>query len=72
MNISNFNTYLETLRVIERFIEQHGQSPTVDEIAQRRNIHRSAINKQLVVLAERGYIERRGGWRNIRVIRRAT
>lgn len=69
MNVSNFNTQIETLKVIQRFIDHHGQSPTVDEIAQRRNMHRSAINKQLVQLEKRGYIIRVGGWRNIQILR---
>lgn len=72
MNVGNFNTQLETLKVIQRFIEKFGMSPTVDEIAARRNLHRSAINKQLKQLEERGYIERkRSGWRNIRLTYRA-
>jgi len=72
MNVSNFNTQLETLAVIVRFIEKYGYSPTVDEIAARRLLHRSAINVQLKQLTERGYIMRKSGWRNIRVIRRMT
>lgn len=72
MNASNFNTQTETLKVIQRFIEKHGQPPTVDEIAERRNLHRSAINKQLVQLENRGYIRRMGGWRNIQIVRMPT
>lgn len=70
MNVSNFNTQLETLRVIAQFIEKYGMSPTVDEIAARRLLHRSAINKQLKQLEQRGYIRRVGGWRNIQLTSR--
>ena len=69
MNACNFNTQLDTLRVIQSFIEQHGYSPTVREIAERRKLHISAINKQLVQLEDRGYIRRKSGWRNIYVWR---
>ena len=54
---------------IARYIEEHGKSPTVQEIADAFNVLRQAIENQLAYMERKGHIKRRAKkHRSIRLV----
>ena len=56
------------LKFIRHFIGIHGYSPSLDEIAEGIGSYSGNVHGMLVKLAERGYLHKGRGWRNIRLI----
>jgi repressor LexA len=62
----------QTLQVIEDFISQWEQSPTMQELAQELGIKPASVHDQIVQLIEKGYLQRSPGkTRGLSVLRRA-
>lgn len=58
------------LDAIEYFIDEHGYSPTVRELAQMLEQSHGPVQEKLILLEEKGYITTQNGKaRTIRVIR---
>ena len=56
------------LSYVRAFIAQKGYSPTCAEIASDLGIYRGTAHSNVVKLAERGYLIKGTGWRNIRLL----
>jgi len=52
---------------VRAFITQRGYSPSCVEIARDIGAYPGTVHANLVKLAERGYLVRGTGWRNIRL-----
>jgi SOS-response transcriptional repressor LexA len=61
-------TQARVLEFIRQFIRVHGYSPNLDEIADGTGSYSGNVHGMLVKLAERGYLHKGRGWRNIRLI----
>ncbi len=65
-------THLETrvLGAIERYVGQHGQSPTIAELASDLRLKsKGTVHRYVQSLIEKGYLERQGtGWRGLRLV----
>jgi SOS-response transcriptional repressor LexA len=64
-------TQARVLEFVRQFIGTHGYSPSLDEIADGVGSYSGNVHSMLVKLAERGYLHKGRGWRNIRLIERA-
>ena len=61
-------TQAKVLEFIRQFIRAHGYSPSLDEIAKGIGSYSGNVHGILAKLAERGYVRKGRGWRNIRLI----
>lgn len=52
---------LRTLRVIQRYVEEHGIPPTVGELSMVLSLTRSTIQDQIDQLVRKGYLNRESG-----------
>lgn len=52
---------------VRSFIAQNGYSPTCAEIAADLDAYRGTVYANVVKLAQRGYLVRGKGWRNLRL-----
>lgn len=52
---------LRTLRVIQRYVEEHGIPPTVGELSTALGLTRSTIQDQIDQLVRKGYLNRESG-----------
>jgi SOS-response transcriptional repressor LexA len=62
---------MNALRVIAEVIDETGTAPSIDEIANDLEMHKSGVSAALSALVERGWIDReKGARRSIRVLHR--
>lgn len=64
------NRRIDILRFIEKYITENGYPPTVREIGKGVGLNSTAtVQRYLMQLEERGYIERKNSARAIRIIK---
>ncbi|MFZ1106767.1 MAG: helix-turn-helix domain-containing protein [Rhodomicrobium sp.] len=57
----------KVLQFIKEYIAEHGYSPSHEEMAQALDMHTSTTSRVVSALAQRGYVEKVGRWRNIKL-----
>ena len=64
-------TQARVLAFIRKFIAEHGYSPSGNEIAAAIGINQSSVVRNIRGLAQRGYLIKGPGWRNVELVENA-
>ena len=59
----------ESMKFIDQHAESRGMPPTLKEIAKHVGSSEPHICRMMKRLEKRGYVQREGGWRSIRVVK---
>lgn len=60
----------QMMEVLQEYTDEHGYSPTQEELAATFGVDRRAITLRLAALKRRGYVHLKRGWRGIVIINR--
>lgn len=72
MNACNFGSQMQTLGVLEKYVQENHYPPTNEELAELRGLTVKQVYTHLRQLQQRGLITRVKGWRNIRLTARVA